>query len=168
MAPLAGIRPPQIPSPRRSGEAYAALRRNIGRARSAARGDENPPARQRIEVPTPAGFPAGTTCDVVETSAEHGLRILDCLPTSGCVLADGDQWSWIVPAGSDIDVEWPSITRYLAGAAVLVPAYGPRAGGADGRGGLRLPDRHVPYTHPILLYFAVCGIAGTQPSMTVK
>ncbi|MFI1094030.1 hypothetical protein [Streptomyces sp. NPDC020917] len=133
-----------------------------------ARGGQTPSARQRIEVPTSAGFPAGTACDVVETSAEHGLRILDCLPNSGCVLTHGDQWSWIVPTGSDIDVEWPSIARYLAGAAVAAPEGEARAGGAGGRGRLHLPDRQVPYTHPILLYFAVCTIAGVQPAMTVK
>lgn len=141
---------------------------NGRRDRSVPRVGDTPSARQRIHVPTTADFPAGLGCDVVETSAEHGLRILDCLPSSGCVLTNGSRWSWIVPTGSDIDVEWPSTTRYLVDAAVLVSAYEPRTGGSVGHSLIHLPDQDVPYTHPILLYFAVCCIAGVQPAMTVK
>jgi hypothetical protein len=139
----------------------------VGDSASVPRVGDSPSARQRIPVPTTADFPPGLTCDVVETSAEHGLRILDCLPSSGCVLTNGRRWSWIVPTGSDIDVKWPSTTRYLVDAAVLVSAYEPRADGS-GHMLIHLPDQDVPYTHPILLYFAVCCISGVQPTMTVK
>lgn len=138
------------------------------RERSALRGGETPSARERIHVPTTADFPPGLGCDVVETSAEHGMRILGCLPSSGCVLTNGRQWSWIVPTGSDIDVEWPSTTRYLVDAAVLVPTYETRPDAPGGHSVIHLPDQAVPYTHPILLYFAACCIAGVQPAMTVK
>ncbi|SEG57114.1 hypothetical protein SAMN05216223_106319 [Actinacidiphila yanglinensis] len=131
-------------------------------------GDDPPATRRRIRVPATSGFPAGLSCDVVETSAEHGLRILETLPSSGRVFTRGSRWSWIVPTGSDIDVEWPSTTRYLVDAAVLVPAYDPEDGGPDGYGRVHASDQDVPYTHPILLYFAVCCIAGVQPAMTVK
>jgi hypothetical protein len=137
------------------------------RDRPTARGGA-PSARRLLQVPTSAGFPAGLVCDVVETSAEHGLRILDCLPNSGCVLTDGHQWSWIVPTGSDIDVEWPPTTRYLADAAVLVSPREPRTDGLPAAGRIRPRDHDVPYTHPILLYFAACGLAGVKPAMTVE
>jgi hypothetical protein len=141
---------------------------NLRRERPVLRVAEVPSARQRIQVPITADFPPGLGCDVVETSAEHGARILACLPASGCVLTNGRRWSWIVPTGSDIDVKWPSTTRYLVDAAVLVSAYEPRTGGPAGHRLVHLPDRDVPYTHPILLYFAACCIAGVQPTMTVK
>jgi len=107
-------------------------------------------------------------CDVVETSAEHGLRILGTLPSSGCVLARGSRWSWIVPTGSDIDVAWPAIARYLVDAAVLVPAPGPLAVTASGHRVVHRPDRPTPYTHPIMLYFAACLTAGVEPAMTLR
>ncbi|WP_188279507.1 hypothetical protein [Streptomyces sp. CBMA29] len=134
----------------------------------APRVDGTAAARERIHVPTTADFPPGLACDVVETSAEHGMRILGCLPSSGCVLTNGRQWSWIVPTGSDIDVEWPSSTRYLVDAAVLVPAYETLPDASGGHDVIHLPDQAVPYTHPILLYFAACCIAGVQPAMTVE
>jgi hypothetical protein len=142
-----------------------------------------------IRVPVPPGFPAGAACDVVETSAEHGMRVLGCLAASGSVLVHGDRWSWIVPSGSDIGVAWPPQVRYRANAAVLAPAasvepdggYGPDLmGGQDLTGGPDLtagPDGRrtapgarrqppVPYTHPILLYFAVCCVTGVRPTLT--
>ena len=130
-------------------------------------------ARRRIRVPSTPGFspgqgtPDGTGCDVVETSAEYGKRILDCLPSSGCVLAHGRRWSWIVPSGSNIDVRWPPTARYLVDAAVLVPYRGPRPEQADSHSVVHWPDQPVPYTHPILLYFATCCVAGVKPTMTV-
>jgi hypothetical protein len=133
-----------------------------------------------IRVPVPPGFPAGAACDVVETSAEHGMRVLGCLAASGSVLVHGDRWSWIVPSGSDIGVAWPPQVRYRANAAVLAPAgsvepdggYGrDAAGGPDGpAGGRTAPGARreppVPYTHPILLYFAVCCVTGVRPTLT--
>jgi hypothetical protein len=130
--------------------------------------EEDPAARQRIRVPSTPGFPSGLGCDVVETSAENGMRILVCLPGSGCVLACGRRWSWFVPTGSDIDVTWPPGTRYLVDAAVLVPHYGHRSTAANSHSVVHWPDRVVPYTHPILLYFAACSVAGVQPAMTVQ
>lgn len=125
--------------------------------------------RRRIEVPSAAGFTSGHGCDVVETSAEHGSRILGILPSPGYVLADGDRWSWIVPTGSNIDVAWPPIAAYFIDAAVLVPHYGPRPTDSGGHRVIHWPEQEsaVPYTHPILLYFAVCCIAGIQPVLAV-
>ncbi|MEW2517147.1 hypothetical protein [Actinacidiphila alni] len=154
----------RIPPPERRA---AAASWNLRRDRPPLDAGDAAAARERIAVPTVGGFPPGLGCDVVETSAEHGLRILDCLPSSGCVLARGRQWSWIVPTGSDIDVQWPPATRYLPDAAVLVSAYEPRAAGAT-HSLVHLPDQGVPYTHPILLYFAACCISGVQPAMTVE
>lgn len=128
---------------------------------------EEPAARHGIRVPSAPTFSAGLGCDVVETSAEHGMRILDRLPSSGCILADGKRWLWIVPSGSDVGVTWPPNSRYLIEAAVLVPYYGPRSKEADGHSVIHWPDRAAPYTHPILLYFAACGIAGIRPAMSV-
>jgi len=130
--------------------------------------EESPAARLRIRVPSTSGLPSGLGCDVVETSAECGMKILGCLPNSGCVLAHGDRWSWIVPSGSDIDVTWPAITRYHVDGAVLVPHYGVRPHPAGGDSVVHWPDQAVPYTHPLLLYFAACCIAGVQPAVTVQ
>lgn len=134
----------------------------------------NPVARRRIRVPSTPGFSSGPGlssgpgCDVVETSAEYGMRILGCLPSSGCVLANGKRWSWIVPSGSNIDVRWPPTARYLVDAAVLVPYRGPRPKEAGSHSVVHWPEQAVPYTHPILLYFATCCLAGVKPAMTVK
>lgn len=132
---------------------------------SRGQGTHSRSARQRtIRVPVPPGFPTGAACDVVETSAEHGMRILGCLAASGSVLVHGDRWSWIVPSGSDIGVAWPPQVRYRANAAVLAPADIPEPGDPHDRDGSREP--RVPYTHPILLYFAVCCVAGVRPTLT--
>jgi hypothetical protein len=130
--------------------------------------EESQAVRLRIRVPSTPDLPSGLGCDVVETSAEYGMKILGCLPSSGCVLAHGDEWSWIVPSGSDVDVAWPSITRYLVDAAVLVPHYGLRPHTTSSDGVVHWPDQAVPYTHPLLLYFAACCIAGVQPAVTVQ
>jgi len=130
--------------------------------------EEVPALRLRIRVPSPPDLPSGLGCDVVETSAEDGMRILGCLPSSGCVLRHGERWSWIVPSGSDVDVAWPSITRYLVDAAVLVPHYGIRPFAQTSHSVVHWPNQPAPYTHPLLLYFAACCIAGVQPAVTVQ
>jgi len=115
-------------------------------------------------VPSAPELPAGGGCDVVETSAEHGVRILGFLPTAGCVLARGRRWSWIVPTGSDIGVVWPQLASYRTDAAVLVPHHGgtgPRSLGSHTV--VHWSFGGVPYTHPILLYFAACCVAGVTP-----
>jgi hypothetical protein len=119
-------------------------------------------------VPSTPDLPPGLGCDVVETSAEHGVRILGFLPDSGCVLAKGRRWSWIVPHGSDVDVTWPCIVRYFSDAAVLVPSSGVRAWHPATHSVVHRSHRGVPYTHPILLYFATCCVAGVPPTMTVQ
>lgn len=125
--------------------------------------------RLRVRVPSAPHFSSGPGCDVVEIAAEYGVRILGSLPSSGCVLADGERWSWIVPPGSDIDVTWPAIISYRPGGAVLVPADepGPRKE-SGGPSVVHWPDGGTPYTHPILLYFAACCVAGVQPAMAVR
>lgn len=120
-------------------------------------------ARQRIRVPSTPDLPPGLGCDVVETSAEHGVRILGFLPDSGCVLARGRRWSWIVPSGSDTDLVWPCIVTYAADAAVLVPFSGVRPWQPGTHSVVHHSGRGVPYTHPILLYFAACCVAGVRP-----
>lgn len=123
-------------------------------------------AGRRIHVPSTPGLPLGPGCDVVETSAEHGVRILGFLPDSGCVLARGRRWSWIVPHGSDVDVDWPRIVTYFSDAAVLVPSSGLRAWHPGTHSVVHRSHRGVPYTHPILLYFAACCVAGVRPALT--
>lgn len=125
-------------------------------------------ARQRIRVPSAPDLPSGLGCDVVETSAEHGVRILGFLPDSGCVLARGRRWSWIVPSGSDIGLTWPCIVTYSADAAVLVPAFGTRPWRPGTHSVVHDSRRGVPYTHPILLYFAACCVAGVRPAQPLR
>ena len=111
--------------------------------------------------------------DAVGIPAEHGERIMNCLPRVGCVFADELRWWWIVPAGSDLGVTWPSTTSYAAEARV--GPYGSRT--ADARrldpswsgprpGCPRLihrPGGDSPYTPPIPLYFLACRLAGSTP-----
>lgn len=171
--PLTGRAEPAEPSDAPSHAApYAPAQARL-HAPSEGPGGETGPVPRRIRVPVPPGFPSGTRCDVVETSARDGLRILGRLPGAGCVLARGDRWSWIVPTGSDVDVAWPPVARYLVDAAVLVPSHDAASGGSGGGepgGGhevVHVSGHRAPYTHPILLYFATCCVAGTPPAMTV-
>lgn len=151
--PSAGRRPPPYPG-------------HPCRIPPAARAEDGPAARERVRVPSAPSFPSGLGCDVVETSAADGERILAFLPTSGCVLTNGKRWSWIVPIGSDIGVTWPSLARYLVDAAVLVPSGEQRPGPPAAHSVVHPPDQAAPYTHPLLLYFAVCHLAGVQPAMS--
>ncbi|MFG2682144.1 hypothetical protein [Streptomyces sp. NPDC048392] len=123
-----------------------------------------PPRRRRPDpasLPLPAGLRDGLGHDAVGIPAEHGERILACLPRAGCVFADGGRWWWIVPSGSDIGVAWPPSTHYVAGD----PSWTrPRL--ADRVPGPRLihgPDGDSPYTAPIPLYFLVCRLTGVPP-----
>jgi hypothetical protein len=101
-------------------------------------------------------LPTALGCDAVGLPAHHGQRVIDALPRVGCVLADALRWWWIVPSGSDTDVDWPPLARYSVGTSVPEPfCEGPRT--------VHWPDDAVPYTHPILLYIAVCRVAGVQP-----
>ncbi len=151
----------RIPSQRRPGPPPAQAPGSVAEAAAA--------GRRRIRVPAAPRFPSGPGCDVVEIAAEYGELILGSLPSSGCVLAEGERWSWIVPPGSDIDVTWPAIASYLPGGAVLVPADEPvPREEADGHSVVHWPEGGAPYTHPILLYFAACCVAGVQPAMTVR
>ncbi|MEE4542449.1 hypothetical protein V2S66_10800 [Streptomyces sp. V4-01] len=131
-------------------------------------GAEGGAVRRRLRVPVPPGFPSGARCDVVETSARHGLRVLGRLPGAGCVLADGDRWYWAVPTGSDVDVAWPQPARYLVDAALLVPSRDLGCGEPGDREVVHPSGHRAPYTHPILLYFAVCCVAGVRPALTVS
>jgi hypothetical protein len=92
-------------------------------------------------------------CDAVGVPARYGLRLLGCVPRSGCVFADSDWWWWIVPAGSDQELTWPLPTHYARGA--YVPAMSPRL--------IHWPDSTRPYTAPIPLYLMACQLTGTAP-----
>ncbi|MEU8352682.1 hypothetical protein [Streptomyces sp. NPDC048845] len=84
------------------------------------------------------------------------------LPRIGCVYADDQRCWWIVPAGSDIDVDWPPGTSYAVGARVTPPnVMGPP------RRRPRMihhPHGGSPYTPPIPLYVLTCHLTGTAPS----
>lgn len=76
------------------------------------------------------------------------------LPRTGCVFDDGERWWWIVPSGSDLDLDWPAQAAYARGACV--PAVRPRL--------IHQPDSRTPYTPPIPLYLMVCQVTGVTPS----
>ncbi|MEV7423514.1 hypothetical protein OG627_04725 [Streptomyces sp. NBC_01429] len=108
----------------------------------------------RVELPLPPTLPAALGCDAVGVPAEHGFRLMARLPRTGCVFADADWWWWIVPAGSDLDLTWPSPARYITGTAV--PAAHPKL--------IHWPEAHTPYTPPIPFYLMVCQLSGTAPA----
>ncbi|MGA4842640.1 hypothetical protein [Streptomyces sp. G45] len=96
-------------------------------------------------------------CDAVALPAEFGPRLLKRLPRAGCVFADGPHWWWIVPAESDLALEWPPPTLYAPG-AVLPDATGDPVlvhCPAD-------PERSLPYTPPIPLYAAYQALCRTS------
>ncbi|WP_266868191.1 hypothetical protein [Streptomyces sp. NBC_01381] len=118
------------------------------------------PPLTRLAVPEGMSQPLG--CDAVAVPAGIGPRLMTRLPRVGCVYedVDGARWWWIVPADSDVALEWPAPAYYAAGAVVpgarrspsLIhrpPAEGAAAG--------------VPYTPPIPLYLALCRMTGTTP-----
>ncbi|WP_320781812.1 hypothetical protein [Streptomyces sp. CRN 30] len=117
-------------------------------------------------LPIPERLSADLGYDAVGLPREHGEHLLDRLPVVGCVFADDRNWWWIVPAGSQIGVDWPPGTTYSVGARVADPSWTPtqRPGGGRHRPGLiHAPRTGSPYTPPIPLYVLTCRLAGTSP-----
>ncbi|MDT0309533.1 hypothetical protein RM780_21605 [Streptomyces sp. DSM 44917] len=126
----------------------------------------------------PASAPSGTAGDAVGIPEDHGRRILGCLPRSGAVFACSALWWWVVPPDSQIGLDWPATARYWPN-AVRPGAHTQRAPhqtpaaprhhggrGAAGDGPAQLvhwPEDAAPFTHPLLLYVAVCRLAGVPP-----
>ncbi|MEW2175892.1 hypothetical protein AB0890_06060 [Streptomyces sp. NPDC005406] len=112
------------------------------------------PGGGMVQLPLPAALSASLGCDAVGVPARHGFRLLSHLPRTGCVFADADRWWWIVPSGSDLDLDWPAQAAYARGA--YVPAVRPRL--------IHQPDSRTPYTPPIPLFLMVCQVMGVAPS----
>ncbi|MGW8988231.1 MULTISPECIES: hypothetical protein [unclassified Streptomyces] len=131
------------------------LRNALARLRAAHRGRT---AEQvgggRVRLALPASMSATLGCDAVGVPARHGFRLMSHLPRTGCVFADADRWWWIVPAGSDLDLDWPEQVTYARDAAV--PGGRPRL--------IHSPDALTPYTPPIPLFLMVCQVTGVAPS----
>ncbi|WP_032797489.1 hypothetical protein, partial [Streptomyces sp. HCCB10043] len=108
----------------------------------------------RVRLALPASMSATLGCDAVGVPARHGFRLMSHLPRTGCVFADADRWWWIVPAGSDLDLDWPEQVTYARDAAV--PGDRPRL--------IHSPDALTPYTPPIPLFLMVCQVTGVAPS----
>lgn len=113
-----------------------------------------PPPPLRLDLPEGMTEPLG--CDAVAVPAALGPRLMSRLPRVGCVYEDGPRWWWIVPADSDVAMEWPAAAAYSAGAVV-------RDGGRRRPVLINRPDGDVPYTPPIPLYLALCRATGTTP-----
>ncbi|MFF5336363.1 hypothetical protein [Streptomyces sp. NPDC013181] len=110
----------------------------------------------RVQLPLPATLSASLGCDAVGVPARYGFRLMSHLPRTGCVFADAERWWWIVPAGSDLDLDWPEQAAYARGA--YVPAVRPRL--------IHQPDSRTPYTPPIPLFLMVCQVTGVTPTWT--
>ncbi|MEV2256333.1 hypothetical protein AB0I94_38285 [Streptomyces sp. NPDC050147] len=125
----------------------------LERRRSAA---ASPPPPTRLAVPAGMTQPLG--CDAVSVPARFGPRLMARLPRVGCVYEDADagRWWWIVPADSDVALEWPSPAYYAAGAVVPGAQRAPALIHSPSEG-------EVPYTPPIPLYLAWCRATGTTP-----
>ncbi|SEQ32949.1 hypothetical protein [Streptomyces radiopugnans] len=110
----------------------------------------------------PADLPAPLGYDAVGVDAALGPRITGKPLRAGCVFADAERWWWIVPSGADIGVAWPPAARYAAGALVAAhpPGSGPRLA--------HRPEDGIPYTHPVVLYIAVCNAVGVRPVWTER
>ncbi|MBW5425776.1 hypothetical protein GKQ77_30150, partial [Streptomyces sp. BG9H] len=113
-----------------------------------------PPPPLRLDLPEGMTEPLGR--DAVAVPAALGPRLMSRLPRVGCVYEDGPRWWWIVPADSDVAMEWPSPAAYSAGAVV-------RDGGRRAPVLINRPEGDVPYTPPIPLYLALCRATGTTP-----
>lgn len=126
----------------------------LERRRSAA---ASPPPPTRLAVPAGMTQPLG--CDAVSVPARFGPHVMARLPRVGCVYEDVDagRWWWIVPADSDVALEWPSPAYYAAGAVVPGARRAPSLIHCPSGG-------EVPYTPPIPLYLAWCRTAGTTPT----
>lgn len=114
------------------------------------------PGSGRVQLPLPATLSASLGCDAVGVPARYGFRLMSHLPRTGCVFADAERWWWIVPAGSDLDLDWPEQAAYARG--TCVPAVRPRL--------IHQPDSRTPYTPPIPLFLMVCQVTGVTPSWT--
>ncbi|MGW2228903.1 hypothetical protein [Streptomyces formicae] len=123
----------------------------LSRRRKATRA--SPPSPQRLGLPEGMTDPLG--CDAVAVPASLGPGLMSRLPRVGCVYEDGSHWWWIVPADSDVAMEWPSLVAYSAGAVVHEAECRPVL--------IHRPEGDVPYTPPIPLYLALCRAAGTAP-----
>lgn len=134
----------------------------LERRRTAAASPQ-PPTRLAV----PAGMSQPLGCDAVSVPARFGPRLMARLPRVGCVYEDagdagdtGDtdaaRWWWIVPADSDVALEWPSPAYYAAGAVVPGARRAPSLIHSPTGG-------EVPYTPPIPLYLAWCRATGTTP-----
>ncbi|MFG2499592.1 hypothetical protein ACGFSB_15445 [Streptomyces sp. NPDC048441] len=122
------------------------------------------PPRTRLAVPEGMSQPLG--CDAVAVPSGLGPRLMARLPRVGCVYedvesdadgVDGARWWWIVPADSDVALEWPSPAYYAAGAVVPGARRAPSLIHSPSGG-------EVPYTPPIPLYLALCRATGTTPA----
>lgn len=112
------------------------------------------PRGSRVQLSLPPSMSATLGCDAVGVPARYGFRLMSHLPRTGCVFADADRWWWIVPAGSDLDLDWPEQVVYARGADV--PSVRPRL--------IHSPDSLTPYTPPIPLFLMVCQVAGVAPT----
>ncbi|MEV0319499.1 hypothetical protein ACIBKX_01105 [Streptomyces sp. NPDC050658] len=116
------------------------------------------PPVTRLAVPEGMSQPLG--CDAVAVPAGLGPLLMARLPRVGCVYedVDGARWWWIVPADSDVALEWPSPSYYAPGAIIPDALHAPSL--------IHTPppsDGGVPYTPPIPLYLALCRATGTTP-----
>ncbi|MEU6082572.1 hypothetical protein [Streptomyces sp. NPDC047108] len=118
--------------------------------------------RRRLDVPS--ALPLSLGCDAVGLPRHLGPRILEALPSVGCVFDDGERWWWVVPSGSHQGVTWPAESRYAPGGYVPAPRQPPTGVRPGGPRLIHWPDDTMPYTHPILLYIAVCRATGSSPT----
>ena len=86
-------------------------------------------------------------CDAVAMPAEFGPRLLERLPRVGCVYEDGPRWWWIVPADSDVALQWPPSAFYSPGAVVPDATREPVL--------VHRPEGSVPYPPPSPLYLGL-------------
>ncbi|WP_159037018.1 hypothetical protein [Streptomyces specialis] len=135
--------------------------------------------RRRNPFYLPVNGPDGTECDAAGGSEEHGRRLMTSLPRAGAVFAVGRRWWWVVPSQSQVGLEWPATAHYWAGAGrpraprrdrptragrPAAPPRAPRSPGGPGEPRLiHWPSDAAPYTHPLLLYIAVCRLSGVPP-----
>lgn len=111
--------------------------------------------RGGMRLPLPPTLSASLGCDAVGVPARYGFRLMSHLPRTGCVFADADRWWWVVPSGSDLDLDWPVQAAYAPGA--YVPARTRL---------IHQPESRTPYTPPIPLFLMVCQVTGVTPSWT--
>ncbi|WP_253194519.1 hypothetical protein [Streptomyces sp. MP131-18] len=114
--------------------------------------------------------PDGLAGDAVGVSEDHGRRIMTSLPRAGAVFAAGRRWWWVVPSESQVGLDWPPTARYWAGACLPGPAVRDSSA-MTVRPVPQLihwPEDAGPYTHPLLLYIAVCRLAGVSPVTSVS